>query len=162
MDKATNSAGNGPKTDDFPQISGQKKRKIFITKCPTILPKFGRKLGKNRSKISPKNPTGLLGFVDRASGGLGTPKNASGRWAFGLSLRPGPSLIPNTFVEKVIQYICPFLYSTLYKFLCGLEGRYRLAMQGVPGSKLASARKNIFFFFYFFPGLSQNINKTQS
>ena len=122
------------------------------------MPKFGRKLGKNRSKISPKKPTGLSGFVDRASGGLGTPKNASGRWAFGLSLRPGPSLIPNTFVEKVIQYIYyiyPFLYSILYKFLCGLEGRYWLAMQGVPGSKLASARKTFFLFFTFFLDLAK-------
>ena len=158
MDKATNSAGNGPKID-FPQICGRKKeKKNFITKCPTLLPKFGWKLVENRSKISPKKPTGLSDFVDRASGGLRTPKNASGGWAFGLSLRPDPSLIPNTFVEKVIQYIYyiyPFLYSTLYKFLCGLEGRYWLAMQGVPGSKLATARKTFFLFFTFFLDLAK-------
>ena len=84
-------------------------------------------------------------------------------WAFRLSPRPGPSLIPNTYMEKVtIQYICPFLYSTLYQFLRGLEGSHRLTTQKVPGSNLGSARKNLFFFFQFFPGLSQNINKTQS
>ena len=84
-------------------------------------------------------------------------------WAFRLSPRPGPSLIPNTYMEKVtIQYICPFLYSTLYQFLRGLEGSHRLTTQKVPGSNLGPARKNIFFFFQFFPGLSQNINKTQS
>ena len=84
-------------------------------------------------------------------------------WAFRLSPRPGPSLIPNTYMEKVtIQYICPFLYSSLYQFLRGLEGSHRLTTQKVSGSKPGWGRKNLFLFFQFFPGLSQNINKTQS
>ena len=72
------------------------------------------------------------------------------------SPRPGPSLIPNTYMEKVtIQYICPFLYSTLYQFLRGLEGSHRLTTQKVPGSNLGPARKNIFSFFNFFLDLAK-------
>ena len=112
-----------------------------------FLPKFGHKSTENR--LGPKKPIGLWG-------------SGFARAGFGLSLRPDPSLIPNTFVEKVTQYICPFLYSTLYQFLRGPEGSHRLTTQKVSGSKPGCGRKNLFLFFQFFPGLSQNINKTQS
>ena len=58
------------------------------------------------------------------------------------------------FLCKVIHIYVHF-YVVLYKFLCGLEGRCWLAMQGVPGSKLASARKIFFLFFTFFLDLAK-------
>ena len=86
------------------------------------------------------------------------PENA-GPWPTRAEEKSGPKIMG---LYKVVQYICPFLYSTIYQFLRGLEGSHRLTTQKVPGSNLGPARKNIFFFFQFFPGLSQNINKTQS
>ena len=67
-------------------------KKIFVTKSVIILPKFNRKLAENRLILGPKKPAGLSGFGDRASGGLGLPKNGFGRAGFGLSPRPATSL----------------------------------------------------------------------
>ena len=57
-------------------------------KCPIFCPNWA----ENRPILGPKKPAGLSGFEDRASGGLGPPKNRLGRAGFGLSPRPDPSL----------------------------------------------------------------------
>ena len=87
----------GWKSANFWLISRQKKlENFFVTKSPIILPKFSRKLAKNRPIFGPKKPAGLSGFEDRASGGLGAPKKRLGRAGFGISPRPDPSLISGT------------------------------------------------------------------
>ena len=80
-------------------------KKIFVTKSVIILPKFNRKLAENRPIVGPKKPAGLSGFGNRASGGLGPPKNGFGRAGFGLSPRPDPSLQSQT--EPWLWRICP-------------------------------------------------------
>ena len=142
MDKATNSAGNGPKIDNFPRFLAENKKKKFLLQN---VPQFCPNSAGNGPEISQKLAFGRARDAQKCLG-----------WAFRLSPRPGPSLIPNTYMEKVtIQYICPFLYSTLYQFLRGLEGSHRLTTQKVPGSNLSSARKIFFSFFNFFLDLAK-------
>ena len=69
-------AENGPKTN----------QNFFVSKCPIILPKFGRKSVENQPIFGPKKAPGLSGFLDRASGGPGLAK---ARRAGGL-YKPGP------------------------------------------------------------------------
>ena len=75
-------AENGPKTN----------QNFFVSKCPIILPKFGRKSVENQPIFGPKKAPGLSGFLDRASGGPGLAKMGRAGRAFKPGPRPDPSL----------------------------------------------------------------------